>query len=212
LHVSALNADENGPSEYLRSRGRGELAIWEVFGSRAAAATIFRPSIVFGEDDRFLNLLSRLAAKSPIIPLGSPGAQFQPVWVGDVARAIVESLVLSETGGRTYPLVGPRVYTMRELLDFVIALNGQKRTVINLPHSLAMLQAAVFEFPPGKWLGDAMGFVLTRDNVRSMTLPNVSTEPFPALFGAPAALERIVPAYLHSGRAQYQSFRYGAGR
>ncbi len=203
IHMSALNADIKGPSEYLRSRGRGEAAVWDIANSSGLAVTVFRPSVVFGEQDRFLNMFASLVKKFPLLPLGTPDAQFQVVWVEDVARAIVNTLGLTETIGKTYPLVGPRVYTLRALLEFVIAVTGAHCKIIGLGDGLSALQASVFEHLPGK--------LITRDNLASMSLPNTSAEPFPAIFGAPAAMEAVVPGYMngHVGRTRYAQLRQG---
>lgn len=215
VHMSALNADVNGPSEYLRSRGRGEAAVREALAGAITRLAILRPSVVFGRRDNFLNMLAGLVRKFPVIPLGSSGAQFQPVHVEDVADAIVQCLDHPALGSAPLPLVGPKVYTMRELVDFVIRTLGVTRIVVPLPHALAMVQAMAFEFPPGKWLGAALGVALTRDNVRSMSLPNVSNSPLPSGFRwRPAALEPIASDYLrlHSHRTRLQDFREHAGR
>lgn len=207
IHMSALNADINGPSKYLQSRGRGEANVVAVANAHPALkVTIFQPSVVFGEHDKFLNMFVGLVKKFPFIPLGSAEAKFQPVWVEDVARAIVQSLNQGETFGKTYPLVGPKVYTLKNLIEFVIALTGKQRVVIGLGSALSMLQATVFEFLPGK--------LITRDNVRSMSLPNVSGTPFPAIFGTASDMEAVVSTYMreNSGRAKYQKLRNHAGR
>lgn len=211
IHMSALNADKDGPSEYLRSRGHGEAAVWSVARQSAGLdVTMFRPSVVFGQDDRFLNMFARLIRFSPFIPLGSPDALFQPVWVEDVARAFAASITMRETVGRTYPLVGPNVYTLRQLLEFVMAVTGRHRPIIGLGSTLSALQAAVFGLLPGK--------VITPDNLRSMRVPSTSDEPFPAIFGPVHALETVVPAYMaadarhHPGRLRYDLHRRAAGR
>ena len=211
IQMSALNASITGPSAYLQSRDRGEAAVLDVAARHPALnVTIFRPSVVFGEHDRFLNMFATLSRLSPFIPLGSPDARFQPVWVEDVARAVVQSLSMRESFGHTYPLAGPHVYTLRELLEYVMHLTGHHRPIIGLGSGLSALQAAVFERLPGK--------LITRDNVRSMSIPNISSEPFPAIFGAAHAMESIVPGYLQNnavdigGRARYDRFRHRAGR
>ena len=209
IHMSALNADVNGPSDYLRSRGRGETAVWEVGKANPALeVTMFRPSVVFGENDEFLNLFAGLLKFFPLLPLGSPDARFQPVWVEDVAHAFVSSINLLATSNQTYVLVGPKVYTLRELVDFVAALTARRRLIIGLGATLSMLQASVFGMLPGK--------LITPDNVRSMTLPSTSEQPFPALFGHAAAMESVVPKYMGrdagDSRARYQQFRDAAGR
>lgn len=211
IQMSALNASVTGPSEYLQSRDRGEGAVMEVASRHPELnVTLFRPSVVFGEHDRFLNMFATLIKFSPVIPLGSPDARFQPVWVEDVARAVVQSLAMGETFGHTYALVGPRVYTLRELLELVMRVTGQHRPILGLGAGLSALQAAVFERLPGK--------LITRDNLRSMSIPNTSGEPFPALFGEAHSMEGIIPGYLQNnaldiaGRARYDRFRYRAGR
>ncbi len=215
IQMSALNASVTGPSAYLQSRDRGEAAVAEVAKRHPSLrVTCFRPSVIFGEHDRFLNLFARLVQLSPFVPLGSADARFQPVWVEDVARAVVQSLAMPAAFGHTYALVGPRVYTLRELLAFVMDATGRHRAIIGLGAGLSALQAAVFEHLPGK--------LITRDNVRSMSIPNTSDQPFPAIFGSAHALENIVPGYLRdlhkqtpdneSGRARYDNFRHRAGR
>ena len=209
IHMSALNAGVDAPSDYLRSRGRGEAAVWEVAKAHPSlSVTMFRPSVVFGERDKFLNMFAGLIKLFPLIPLGSPNAKFQPVWVEDVARAIIMSLHESTAGSQTYPLAGPKVYTLRELLEFVAAITAKRRLIVGLGAGLSMLQASVFGLLPGK--------LITPDNVRSMSLPSTSDHPFPARFGHAAAMESVVPGYLRpegaGGRAQYQHFRDAAGR
>lgn len=207
IQMSALNADPHGPSVYLQSRGRGEANVLAVAKANPTLqVTMFQPSVVFGENDKFLNMFVGLVKMFPVIPLGSANAQFQPVWVEDVARAIADSLARSETFGKTFRLVGPRVYTLEQLINFVVSLTGKQRVVIGLGPSLSMLQAAVFERLPGK--------LITRDNVRSMSLPNISPDPFPAIFGPASDMEAVVTGYMRedSGRAKYQNLRNSAGR
>lgn len=211
IQMSALNASITGPSAYLQSRYRGESAVLEAAASHPSLkVSIFRPSVVFGEMDRFMNMFAGLVKFSPFVPLGSPDARFQPVWVEDVARAVVCSLSMRETFGRTYPLVGPNIYTLRELLQIVMKLTGQRRPILGLGSGLSALQAAVFEHLPGK--------LITRDNVRSMSVPSISESPFPAIFGAAHSLEAIVPGYLQhnardiAGRPRYDRLRHRAGR
>ncbi len=207
IQMSALNADPEGPSEYLRSRGRGEAAVRAIAQANPGLhLTIFQPSVVFGEHDKFLNMFARLVRLFLVIPLGSPDARFQPVWVEDVARAIVRSLAMAETAGKTYPLVGPRVYTLRELLELVIALSGKWRLLIGLGAGLSSLQATVFEFLPGK--------LITRDNLRSMRVASTSPSPYPPIFGAAAPLESVARLYLQGsgGRLRYPELRDSAGR
>ncbi|MGZ5035269.1 MAG: complex I NDUFA9 subunit family protein [Usitatibacter sp.] len=205
LHMSALGASAGAPSEYLRTKARGEAAVLE--SAKELAVTIFRPSVIFGEHDRFLNLFATLVRLFPVIPLGSADARFQPVWVEDVARCFMESLGDSRTFGQAYDLCGKDVYTLEEMVRFVAAVLKRKPRIVALPPSLAALQAAVFEHLPGK--------LLTRDNLRSMSVANVCSADFPAVFCfEPASLETVAAEYLvgTGARSRYQGFRNHAGR
>ena len=206
VHVSALKAAPEAPSAYLRSKAQAEALIREAQGERFQA-TILQPSVVFGQEDRFLNLFARLARALPVIVLASPQARFQPVHVNDLARAVVVALDDARTFGQTYPLCGPRVYTLRELVEYVLRTLGLHRPVIELSPALSMLQAGILERLPGK--------LMTRDNVRSMQVDSVCDCAFPEVFGfAPAALEAVVPMYLAgvTPRSRYRWFRFRARR
>ena len=146
LHVSALGASANGPSEYLRSKARGEET---VLAATDLEVTLFRPSVVFGPEDRFLNLFAQLSRFLPVLALACPGAQFQPVYVGDVARVMAAALGEKETFGRRFDLCGPRRYTLRELVDYVCAVTGRHRVVVGLPHWASLAQAWLLEHLPG---------------------------------------------------------------
>jgi len=184
LHMSALGADPQGPSEYLRSKGIGERA---ALAAEDIAVTVFRPSVIFGPEDAFLNLFAALTRFLPVVVLACPQARFQPVYVGDVARAFVAALDDRGAQGKRYDLGGPRQYTLRELVKTVCAITGRRRLIIGLGDRLSMLQARLLELSPVK--------LMTRDNVRSMQVPNVCDTPFP--FGIePAALEALAPAWL----------------
>jgi uncharacterized protein YbjT (DUF2867 family) len=202
LHMSALGASPGAPSEYLRSKAMGEQA---VLGAHDLEVTALRPSVIFGPEDAFLNTFATLARLFPVLPIACPQARFQPVYVGDVARAMSHALDQPDTHGKVYELCGPREYTLRELVEFVCRVTGRHRTVIGLPDRLAYLQALVMEWLPGK--------LITRDNLRSMQVPNVCGGPFP--FGIqPQALEAVAPAYLGpSGpRERYPQLRWRARR
>jgi uncharacterized protein YbjT (DUF2867 family) len=184
LHMSALGADPAAPSEYLRSKGIGEQA---VLAADDLESTVFRPSVIFGPEDAFLNLFARIASLLPVIALASPDARFQPVYVGDVVKAMFAALESRDAAGRRYDLCGPRQYTLRELMEFACAVRGHRRLIIGLPDALAYLQAWSMEFLP--WP------LLTRDNLRSMQVPSVCDCEFP--FGIqPVALEVAAPAWL----------------
>ena len=146
LHVSALHADANGPSQYLRSKGEGEAALRAA--GDALDLTIFRPSVIFGPDDAFLNLFARLQRLAPVMPLGNTRARFQPVYVEDVAEAIVASLDRSEAFGQAYCCCGPRVYTLAELVRYVGEQIGRPRPILALPEALARPQAGLPAPPP----------------------------------------------------------------
>jgi NADH dehydrogenase len=201
LHMSALASSRDGPSRYLRSKGEAEAIVRE---SRLAW-TIFRPSVVFGAGDSFLNLFATVLKFSPVVALACPGARFQPVHVEDVAAALVRSLADLDSIGRSYDLCGPRVYTLRELVETVAAVTGRRRLVVGLNDKLSYYQALAMELLPVK--------LMTRDNYYSMKVDNVCGCDFP--FGiAPAALEAVAPSYLGSRtpRARYQRFRGQARR
>jgi len=204
LHMSALGASREAPSEYLRSKAMGEAA---VLAASDLEVTVFRPSVVFGPEDRFLNLFAQLSRFLPVLALASPGAQFQPVYVGDVASVMTAALGETETFGKQYDLCGPRRYALRELIDYVCAVTGRRRLVIGLPHWASMMQAWMLEHLPGK--------LMTRDSVRSMQVPNVCTDPSAVVPGlAPQALEAVAPSYLApSGpRERYPQLRWRARR
>jgi NADH dehydrogenase len=203
LHMSALKAAPDGPSQYLRSKADGEAAI--IAARNDLAATVFRPSVVFGPEDRFLNLFAKLARWLPVIFLGSPDAKFQPVHVADVALAFVASLDDDDAVDRAYDLVGPQVYTLRELVELAGRLSGRPRPIVGLGPRLSYWQARAMEFAPGQ--------LLSRDNYYSMQVDSVSAAPLP--FGiAPTPLEAVAPVYLKGiyPRSRYSAFRYYAGR
>lgn len=187
LHMSALGADKNGPSMYSRSKADGEAM---AFSNPALATTVFRPSVVFGDQDRFLNMFARLEKFMPMMLLARADAKFQPVYVEDVAQAFVNALLNDRTVGKTYELAGPKVYTLRELVKLAGIYTGHPRPVIGLPDSLARLQALIMEHMPG-------GPLMTRDNLDSMKVDNVASGPIdPELGITPTALEAVAPYYL----------------
>ena len=184
LHMSALGASPSGPSEYLRSKGIGEQAVLAV---EDLETTVFRPSVIFGPEDRFLNQFAMLARFLPVLALPMPHARFKPVYVGDVASAMLSSVKDPDTWGKAYELCGPRVYELQELVKYVCAVTGRRRLVIGLPGALARLQARLLELLPAP--------PLTRDNLLSMSVPSTCEGEFP--FGLqPQALEGVAPLYL----------------
>ncbi len=186
IHVSALGADINGPSEYQRSKAAGEAAIRNA--RPELQWTILRPSVVFGAGDHFLNLFASLARMAPILPLGGAKARFQPVWVEDLARVVLACLNRSESIGQTFDVAGPVIYTLADLVHFAGEQVGRRPCVLALPEGAAMWQARLLELAPNP--------MMSRDNVCSMQVDNV-TDGAPLPFGlTPAALEAVAPQYL----------------
>lgn len=191
VHVSALGADATGPSHYLRSKGEGEQALRALAGA-GLDLTVLRPSVIFGAEDRFLNLFARLQRSLPVVPLAGADARLQPVWVGDVAQAIVACLQRDDTIGRTYEAVGPEVWTLADLVRLAGRLSGHPRPVLPLPRAVAYFQALLMELLPGEPL-------LSTDNLRSLEVPNVASGAWPTLqeLGiVPSAVEPVAARYL----------------
>jgi NADH dehydrogenase len=189
VHVSALGVGSEAPSRYLRSKSAGEDEL-KVSGLEA---DILRPSVIFGEHDRFLNLFARLLRVAPVFPLAGAHALFQPVWVEDVAAGILACLRAPPPAGlRFCECVGPKVYELIELVRLTGRWSGHRRPVLALPEAIGRLQAAVLERMPG-------GPMMSRDNLDSMRAPNVATGRLPTLqqLGVtPSALEAVAPGYL----------------
>jgi uncharacterized protein YbjT (DUF2867 family) len=195
IHVSAIGADANSPAGYARSKARGEaLVLAEVPG-----VTIFRPSIVFGPEDRFFNRFAVMARILPFLPLIGGHTRFQPVFVGDVARAIAKA-VSGETRPKTvYELGGPEVKTLRELMEFVLATIGQQRPLVPVPFAIARLQASVLQFLPIPPVTPDQVELLGRDNVVSSAAEREGRTL--ATLGIDAAsIATIVPTYLGQSR------------
>lgn len=196
VHVSALGASADSRSMYQRSKAQGEALL----ASSGLDVTILRPSVMFGTHDQFLNMFAKLQARLAVIPLAGADARFQPVWVEDVAQAIVKLLgdraAVDPAGAQgtapVYEACGPEVFTLRQLVQLAGRLSGHERPVIGLPASLARLQAAMMEFAPGKTL-------MSRDNLDAMQTDNVASGALPGLAElgiAPSALGTIAPGYL----------------
>lgn len=189
LHMSALHADAQAPSEYLRSKGRGEKIVQEAENNKLHV-TVFRPSVIFGARDSFTNRFVNLLEKVPFVfPLACPRARMQPVHVADVVEAFVRSLDLHASFGQGYNLCGPSAYSLSEIVMLLLKWRGLRRQVLPLNDFLSRMQAALMQFAPGK--------PFTLDNYRSLQVESVCELPFPALFGiTPAAFEAVVPTYL----------------
>lgn len=191
VQVSALNAGQ-GSSHYLASKGEAEALIKQ---SPEVDATIVRPSVIFGDGDAFFNRFAALLKLTPILPLACPGARMQPVWVGDVASAIAMILQRPETIGQTLDLVGPKVYTLYELVRWTARISGRRRWILGLSDGVSRLQGRVMDFVPGK--------PFSSDNYRSLQLDSVSqNNALPGLGITPQTVTNIVPAYL--GRSFHQ--------
>ncbi|WP_244847448.1 MULTISPECIES: complex I NDUFA9 subunit family protein [unclassified Caballeronia] len=205
IHMSAIGADSEGPSMYLRSKGDGEKQVRE----SGLDWTIFRSSVVFGPEDNLLNQFAFLERLFPVIPLACADAEFQPVFVGDVAKAIVNVLDLDAANRMVYELAGPAVYTLAELVRFAGATIGKHARIVKLPESLGRLQAMTLEMAPGEPL-------MSRDNLDSMKTPSIASGPLaPELgIGEPASIEAIAPLYLTgmSPRSRFNTFRATAHR
>ena len=206
VHVSALGASASAPSRYLRSKAAGETALQ----GGGIELTVLRPSVIYGERDRFLNLFARLQSVFPLVPLAGARARFQPVWVEDVASAIVRCLMDPTTIGQTIECAGPRELTLRELVERAGRWSGHPRPVFGLPAALATLQALLLEALPGEPL-------MSRDNLASMRVANVAGGTLPGLarLGIVAAdIDAVAPTWLdpRRGVARLETWRARARR
>jgi uncharacterized protein YbjT (DUF2867 family) len=187
-HVSALGADAQSPSAYAQSKAAGEAAVREAFPN----AVILRPSVMFGPEDSFFNRFAGIMRLSPVLPLfGGGTSKMQPVYVADVADALMRSLGDPATAGKTYELGGPRAYTFRELMTLLLTVTGRKRLLMSVPFGLAKIPAWFLEFLPSPPLTRDQLVSLGRDNVVNPTVPGLSdlgVEPTPA--------EGVLPTYL----------------
>lgn len=188
VQLSAIGADPASPSLYARTKAAGEAAARAAF----AGTTVLRPSIVFGPEDGFFNRFAEMARLLPALPLiGGGGNRFQPVYVGDVAAATVAALTRDDAVGRTYELGGPRVYTFKELLAYMLGVLGRRRLLVTLPYGIAALQARVLELLPEPPLTRDQIELLKRDNVVSPGAAGLAE-----LGVAATPLEVVVPTYL----------------
>ena len=192
VHVSALGADPDSPALYGRSKAAGETAVL----AAVPDATILRPSILFGPEDDFFNRFAALARMSPALPLIGGGlTKFQPVFVGDVAQAVLRAVGGRAKGGAVYELGGPEVKTFRELMEYVLAVTERKRLLLPLPFGVARLQAMVLQYMPKPLLTPDQVELLRTDNIVSAAAA-ADGRTFKAFGIEPAAMEAIVPGYL----------------
>ena len=210
IHISALGAEAHAPSLYQRSKARGE----EVLKQAGLELSLLQPSVIFGKEDKFLNLFAQLQSITPIVPLAGANTRFQAVWVEDVANVIAHCVFHSNTAGKTYELCGPEVFTLQQLVQksgqWAGVRQGKGRLVFGIPHALAWLQAFLMELAPGQPL-------MSRDNLASMQVDNVASGHALGLkdLGIQAsAVSSIAPGYLGakgSGTA-LNDYREKAGR
>jgi uncharacterized protein YbjT (DUF2867 family) len=188
VHISAIAADPAAPSAYSRSKAAGEAAVREHF----PAATILRPSLVFGPEDDFFNRFAALARFLPVLPLiGGGQTRFQPVYVGDVADAALAALDHAEAPGRIYELGGPEILTFRQLMELILRETRRRRALVSVPYALASFEAAFLELLPKP--------LLTRDQVKLLRRDTVVTPGAPGLAElgiVPTALALVLPRYL----------------
>jgi uncharacterized protein YbjT (DUF2867 family) len=188
VQVSSLGAGENASSQYAQSKAAGEKAVLAAFPQ----AAILRPSIVFGPEDGFFNRFARMAQIMPMLPLiGGGHTKFQPVYVGDVADAIVRSISAPDVVTGTFELGGDDIYSFKELMEKMFTYTAQPRTLVTVPFALAKAKGAVLQYLPGQ--------LLTVDQVRSLSTDNVISGKYPGLrdFSInPTPLDAILPTYL----------------
>ena len=210
VHISALGASLDAPSMYQRSKARGEAILL----ASGLDVTVLRPSVIFGAEDKFLNTFASLQNIFPVIPLAGSTARFQPVWVEDVASALVRCLDDKNTIGKTFEACGPDVFTLKQLVQLAGQYSGvnhgEGRPVIGLPDALARLQARLMELAPGEPL-------MSRDNLDSMKADNIASGKLPGLEALGikvSALSAIAPTYLGAQglRSGLMAKRKTAGR
>ena len=206
VHVSSLGADAAAPSMYQRSKARGEA----VLAASGLDVSVLRPSVIFGAEDKFLNTFASLQKMLPFIPLAGSTARFQPVWVEDVASAIVKCIEDNHTIGQTFEACGPDVFTLKQLVQLAGQYSGHDKPVIGLPDGLARIQAALMELAPGEP-------IMSRDNLDAMKVDNVASGKLAGLEAlgiTPAAISAVVPFYLGNQglRSGLMAKRKTAGR
>jgi NADH dehydrogenase len=197
VHVSAIGADADSPASYAVTKAQGERGVREAFPD----AVILRPSIIFGPEDGFFNKFAEMARFSPALPLvGGGKTRFQPVFVGDVAQAIVTALTSAQARGRTFELGGPSVYSFKELLQLILRETGRKRALIPLPFGLASFQAIFLQLLPNPLLTTDQVRLLKTDNIVSPTAAGLAD-----LGITPTSVEAVIPSYLwrYRSRGEY---------
>jgi NADH dehydrogenase len=205
VHMSAIGADANSPSIYARTKAAGEAAAKEVF----PGAVILRPSVVFGPEDEFFNRFAALARLSPALPLiGGGKTKFQPVFAGDVAKAVMASLTGRAQAGAVYELGGPEILDLKEVMQRVLAYTMRKRMLVPLPFFLAKLQGAMLQLLPNPPLTLDQVRLLERDNVVSEAAKRDGRTLEGLGITEPVAVEAVVPDYLEQYRPKGQFSDY----
>ena len=192
VHISAIGADPDSPARYGSTKGKAEQAVLAVF----PAATILRPSIVFGAEDKFFNRFAEIARMAPFMPVISGATKMQPVFVGDVADAIMAAIATDASMGKTYELGGPRVWTFREILAFILKQTRRDKRLVHIPMGIARLQAGVLQHVPGKPLTPDQLLMLSKDNIvapGALGLADLGITPTPVELVVPAYLDRYQP-------------------
>ena len=191
VHLSAIGADPASPSLYGRTKAAGEAAVRSAF----PAATILRPSLVFGPEDAFFNRFAELGRLLPFMPVFCGATRMQPVYVGDVADAVMAGLTHDDAAGRLFELGGPHVWQFREILGYILTVTRRRRRLIDIPMAIARLQASIAERIPGKPLTRDQLLLLARDNIVTPDAPGLA-----ALGLVPTPVEAVVPSYLRRYR------------
>lgn len=200
VHLSAIGADANSSADYARTKALGEAAVL----AAVPGAVVLRPSIVFGPEDQFFNRFANMARFSPVLPLiGGGETKFQPVYVGDVADAIVRALDGAAKPGATYELGGPETASFKTILEYILAVTNRKRPLVNLPFAIARMQASVLELLPGKLLTVDQVTMLETDNLVSAAA-KAEGRTLEGLGIQPTTYESVVPSYLYSFRKHGQ--------
>ncbi len=187
VQISALGASAASDSSYATSKSAGEAAVLAAFPQ----ATILRPSVVFGPEDQFFNRFAGMARMLPFMPVVAGETKFQPVYVGDVADAVMAALDRADAAGRVFELGGPRALSMRDILGYILKETGRDRRLVNMPICVLRMQASVLEKLPGR--------LLTRDQLKLLARDNVVTPGSPGLAElglVPTPIELVVPTYL----------------
>jgi uncharacterized protein YbjT (DUF2867 family) len=192
IQISAIGADPNSPSRYASTKGRAEQGVLAMF----PRAVILRPSLVFGLEDKFFNRFAEIARLAPFMPVISGDTKMQPVYVGDVADAVMAAQASSEPQGKIFELGGPRVWTFREILAFILKAIRRERKLVDIPMGIARIQASILQHVPGKPLTPDQLLMLSRDNVVSpgaLGLADLGITPTPVELVVPGYLSRFQP-------------------